>query len=37
LKADVPAELALLQRLRRYRADRGVDIRDQVRSRSTTG
>jgi hypothetical protein len=30
LKADVPAELALLQRLRRYRADHSVDIRDQV-------
>jgi hypothetical protein len=30
LKADVPAELALLQRLHRYRLDRGVDIRDQV-------
>jgi hypothetical protein len=30
LKADVPADLALLQRLRRYRLDKGVDIRDQV-------
>jgi len=30
LKADVPAELALLQRLRRYRLDTGTDIRDQV-------
>jgi hypothetical protein len=30
LKADVPADLALLQRLRRYRLDNGVDIRDQV-------
>lgn len=26
----MPAELALLQRLHRYRLDRGVDIRDQV-------
>jgi hypothetical protein len=30
LKADVPAELALLQRLHRYRIDTGTDIRDQV-------
>jgi hypothetical protein len=30
LKADVPADLALLQRLRRYRLDTGIDIRDQV-------
>ena len=30
LKADVPAELELIQRLRRYRLDKGVDIRDQV-------
>jgi len=30
LKADVPAELGLLQRLRRYRLDNGMDIRDQV-------
>lgn len=30
LKADVPADLALIQRLRRYRLDNGVDIRDQV-------
>jgi len=30
LKADVPAELALLHRLRRYRLDTGMDIRDQV-------
>jgi hypothetical protein len=30
LKADVPAELTLLQRLHRYRLDKGVDIRDQV-------
>ena len=30
LKADVPAELELLQRLRRYRLDTGTDIRDQV-------
>lgn len=30
LKADVPAELALIQRLHRYRLDKGVDIRDQV-------
>ena len=27
---DVPAELALLQRLRRRRLDTGIDIRDQV-------
>ena len=30
LKADVPTELGLLDRLRRYRLDKGVDIRDQV-------
>jgi hypothetical protein len=30
LKADVPADLALLHRLRRYRLDTGTDIRDQV-------
>jgi len=30
LKVDVPAELALLQRLRRRRLDTGMDIRDQV-------
>ena len=30
LKADVPADLALIQRLHRYRLDKGVDIRDQV-------
>ena len=30
LKADVPADLALLHRLRRYRLDNGGDIRDQV-------
>ena len=30
LKADVPAELELLRRLRAYRNDKGVDIRDQV-------
>jgi len=30
LKADVPAELDLLHRLRRYRLDTGTDIRDQV-------
>jgi hypothetical protein len=30
LKADVPADLALIQRLHRYRLDHGVDIRDQV-------
>jgi hypothetical protein len=30
LKADVPADLALLHRLRRYRLDTGIDIRDQV-------
>jgi hypothetical protein len=30
LKADVPAELGLIQRLHRYRLDKGVDIRDQV-------
>jgi hypothetical protein len=30
LKADVPADLGLLQRLRRYRLDKGMDIRDQV-------
>jgi hypothetical protein len=30
LKADVPADLALLHRLRRYRLDTGLDIRDQV-------
>jgi hypothetical protein len=30
LKADVPAELALIQRLHRYRIDHGTDIRDQV-------
>jgi hypothetical protein len=30
LKADVPAELALVERLHRYRLDHGVDIRDQV-------
>lgn len=30
LKVDVPAELALLQRLHRYRIDTGTDIRDQV-------
>jgi hypothetical protein len=30
LKADVPADLGLLQRLRRYRLDNGMDIRDQV-------
>lgn len=30
LKADVPAELDLVHRLRRYRLDKGVDIRDQV-------
>jgi hypothetical protein len=30
LKADVPAELALLRRLHAYRIDKGVDIRDQV-------
>lgn len=30
LKADVPADLALLRRLRAYRLDHGVDIRDQV-------
>ncbi len=30
LKVDVPAELALLQRLHRRRLDTGMDIRDQV-------
>ncbi len=30
LKADVPAQLGLLTRLRRYRLDKGMDIRDQV-------
>lgn len=30
LKADVPADLALLHRLRRYRLDTGTDIRNQV-------
>jgi hypothetical protein len=30
LKADVPADLALLRRLRAYRADHSMDIRDQV-------
>jgi hypothetical protein len=30
LKADVPADLALLHRLHRYRLDTGTDIRDQV-------
>jgi len=30
LKADVPADLDLLHRLRRYRLDTGTDIRDQV-------
>ena len=30
LKVDVPAELALLQRLHRRRLDSGMDIRDQV-------
>jgi hypothetical protein len=30
LKADVPADLALIDRLHRYRLDKGVDIRDQV-------
>jgi hypothetical protein len=30
LKADVPAQLALLDRLHRYRLDHGTDIRDQV-------
>ena len=30
LKVDVPAELALLQRLHRRRLDTGIDIRDQV-------
>jgi len=30
LKVDVPADLALLQRLRRRRLDTGMDIRDQV-------
>jgi hypothetical protein len=30
LKVDVPAELALLQRLHRRRLDTGIDLRDQV-------
>lgn len=30
LKVDVPAELALLQRLHRRRLDTGMDLRDQV-------
>jgi hypothetical protein len=30
LKADVPAQLALLRRLHAYRLDKAVDIRDQV-------
>ena len=30
LKADVPADLALIRRLHAYRLDKGVDIRDQV-------
>jgi hypothetical protein len=30
LKADVPADLRLIDRLHRYRLDKGVDIRDQV-------
>jgi hypothetical protein len=30
LKVDVPADLALLQRLHRRRLDTGMDIRDQV-------
>jgi hypothetical protein len=30
LKVDVPGELALLRRLRSYRLDKGMDIRDQV-------
>jgi hypothetical protein len=30
LKADVPAELALVERLHRFRLDHGMDIRDQV-------
>lgn len=30
LKVDVPHSLDLLQRLRRYRLDHGLDIRDQV-------
>lgn len=30
LKADVPTELQLLRRLRQYRLDHDVDIRDQV-------
>ena len=30
MRADVPADLRLIDRLHRYRLDKGVDIRDQV-------